>query len=136
MSSPPPWKDCQVALERVLEMTQSTLQAATDAVSSGQADAYASSCAQLAKALTTLQPALSHVLRQGSPPTELQGLMQRIDGDLQALQALTTRQEAAARRALGVLFPADQVREYSRLGSRLGAYGAGTRPAGSGYLKA
>jgi hypothetical protein len=136
MAAPTDWTNCQAALQRVFELTETAHQAASDAVATGKAEGFASCCAQLAQALAFAQPMVATVAGVQPVPAELRRLLEGIETRLQALQELTTRQDAATRRALGVLFPADQVREYSRLGSRLGAYGAGNRPAASGFLKA
>ena len=136
MAAPTDWTHSQAALQRVLDLTESAQQAAGEAVATGKAEGFVGICAQLVQALAAAQPVVAAVMGAKPVPADLRRMLEGIDTRLQALQELTTRQDAATRRALGVLFPADQLREYSRLGSRVGAYSAGGRPAASGVLKA
>jgi hypothetical protein len=135
MAAPPDWTRCQAALQQVIELTDAAHRAAVVAADSGLADEFSSSCVRLNLALSTAQPMVASMSGVKPVPAEVRRLLDGIESRLQALQEFTARQDAATRRALGVLFPADQVREYSRLGSRLAAYGGGRAPS-SGVLKA
>jgi len=136
MSTPAHWSACQAPLESLFELTERSVAAAREAVASGHAEAFAASCAQLAQHLATATPRLHQTLAEhGQPPVELAALMARIQANLDSLQEHIARQQAATKQTLGVLLPADPLKEYSRLGGKLGGYGAQPRP-GSGYLKA
>lgn len=136
MSTPAHWSACHSTLQALFELTERSAALAREAVSSGQAEAFAASCAQLAQGLTRATPGLHQALvEHGHPPVELAALMARIQANLDSLQEHIARQQGATKQTLGVLFPADPLKEYSRLGGKLGGYGVQPRP-GSGYLKA
>lgn len=133
MPSSADWSHCILSLNTLLEQIASAQEAAGAGASTADADAFALRCAELAKNLGKLQPGLAQALNQGTPPAEVMVLLQQVKTGLNSLQDHTTRLQAGASRALNVLFPADQVQAYSRLGNK--GYGAAAKP-GSGYLKA
>jgi len=96
------------------------------------ADALPHKLAEVAQLMALHLPSLQAAAKSAPAPAEAKLLLQQLGQELDALRALHTRLSARTQRALEVLFPAEQVRAYNRLGARspFGASGA------SGYLKA
>lgn len=130
--STPDWTGIQETLLQLLEMIEATEAVAKEGLLSNQADLLAARSGELSQALAAAQPLLASALAQGLPPAQIKQRVQEVQSRLDNLRETTTRLQAVTERALGVLFPADQVQAYSRLGK---GYGAQAKP-GSAYLKA
>jgi hypothetical protein len=126
------WKPCIDQLDTLASAIQAAQAAALDSISLGDADLFVQRCGELSSALAQAQPVLQQHLAQAAPPGEVLFKLQQVQTGLTALQSIQARLSASTQKALGVLFPADQVKAYSRLGAR--SLGGG--PAGSAYLKA
>jgi len=96
------------------------------------ADALPHKLSEVAQLMALHLPSLQAAAKLAPAPAEAKQLLQQLGQELDALRALHTRLSARTQRALDVLFPADQVRAYNRLGARSPFGGNG----GSGYLKA
>ena len=132
MNAPDRWTPCIDQLNVLATALQAAEKAALDSISSGDADFFVQRCSDLSRALAQAQPVLQQALGQDRPPAEVLLKLQQVQTGLSALQSMQARLSATTQKALGVLFPADQVKAYSRLGGR----GLGGGPAGSAYLKA
>lgn len=129
---PAHWTACLAQLQGLQQATEAAQAAAIATITSGQPEAYAVCCRELAQSLASSQAQLAQALQQGMPPAAVQLAMAQVKAGLDALQETNTRLQARMARTLHVLFPQDQVQAYSRLGK---GYGAQPKP-GSGYLKA
>jgi hypothetical protein len=132
MNAPDRWTPCIDQLNVLATALQAAEKAALDSISSGDADFFVQRFSDLSRALAQAQPVLQQALGQDHPPAEVLLKLQQVQTGLSALQSMQARLSATTQKALGVLFPADQVKAYSRLGGR-GLAGA---PASSAYLKA
>jgi hypothetical protein len=135
MAQPPlpsPRENAQQLLGVLLEQLESAQSLA------GQADpdAFAAACQRLSQSLAQHQRGLAQFLGQpGASDADTQLLLQRLGTGLALLRDLSLRQGAAAQRALGTLFPQEQLNAYQRLGQK-GGYGAAPRSGPGGALKA
>jgi hypothetical protein len=127
------WTPCIDQLDVLASAIQAAQTAALDSISQGDADFFVQRCHELSRVLAQAQPLLQQALGQDRPPTHVLLKLQQVQAGLTALQSLQTRLSATTQKALGVVFPADQVKAYSRLG---GGRGLGGGLAGSAYLKA
>ena len=132
MNAPDRWKHCIDQLDVLVSAIQAAQTAALDSISQGDADFFVQRCSDLSRALAQAQPVLQRALGQEAPPAEVMLKLQQVQTGLDALQTVQARLSGATQKALGVLFPADQVKAYSRLGHK----GLGGGPVGSAYLKA
>ena len=82
-------------------------------------------------AVASAQAGLVHALAQPGAPVAVQQLLHQVQTGLNVLQDTTARLQAGNQRALGVLFPPDQVRTYSQLGAK--GYGAPGRSSGTSF---
>jgi hypothetical protein len=132
MNTTDPWKLCTDQLDALASAIQAAQDAALDSISKGDADFFVQRFGELSRALAQAQPVLQQTFTQERVPGEVLLKLQQVQTGLAALQNTQARLSATTQKALGVLFPADQVKAYSRLGAR--SLGGG--PAGSAYLKA
>lgn len=124
------------ALRQALAVAQRAALDSVSAPAANGADALAQQLADLAQLMAQGLPALQAAAQSGPPPAQAVQLLQQLGGELDALRGLNTRLSARAQRALEVLFPADQVQAYSRLGARSPLGKNVGNSAGKGCLKA
>jgi len=118
-------------LARLQEALEVAHRAGLDSIGSGDVDAFASCLSQLGQQMAQTQSRLAQ-LPSASTPAAIRLQLERLRTSMDALLSLNDRLSAQAQRALAVLFPADQVKAYSRLGGRsMGSVGSG-----NSYLKA
>lgn len=130
MTQPTAWAPSLQQLEQLDQHLERALQAALDSVRSGEGDSFAQRCAELGQALHAALPALAQATQLGDAPTEFRVKLQALQQRLELLQQTQARLAAGNQQALNVLFPADQIQAYSRLGRRGPGLGS------HGYLKA
>jgi hypothetical protein len=131
MNRLPDWAACQSRLEALLQLTEKAQEAAIASLSSGHADDFVARCGDLSRVLVQEQAGLVHALAQPGAPVAVQQLLHQVQTGLNVLQDTTARLQAGNQRALGVLFPPDQVRTYSQLGAK--GYGAPGRSSGTSF---
>lgn len=133
MNRLPDWASCQTRLEGLLTLIQKAQEAGISSLSLNSADEFVARCADLSRVLGQEQSALAQTLSQPDAPAQVKQLLLQVQTGLNVLQDTTTRLQASNQRALGVLFPPDQVQIYSKLGTK--GYGAPGRSSGT-LLKA
>ncbi|GAB3184630.1 hypothetical protein [Hydrogenophaga aquatica] len=131
--APSPWPQCLETLEELLKITEAASAASVASVSSGNFDEFEACCQRLQQALAKAQPFLAASFQTEPVPAHILEMHGKLQTALGNLYEGTMRVQAHATRALSVLFPQDQLRAYSKLGS--GGYGAPGKP-GSTVLKA
>lgn len=125
------WPEVAQELTRLRGFFEAAHQAGLESISSGSTDAFTDRLNQLGHELVQTQVKLSG-LNPESTPADIRLQLDQLRLSMDTLLALSSRLSAQAQRALAVLFPADQVKAYSRLGGRsMGSVGSG-----SSYLKA
>jgi len=125
------WPDVSQELARLQGLLEAAQQAGLESISSGNTDALTDRLTQLGHQLTQSQARLSR-LNPESTPADIRQQLDQLRQSMDALLSLSSRLSAQTQRALAVLFPADQVKAYSRLGGR----GMGSVGSGNSFLKA
>lgn len=128
--TPAHWSAHLQQLEALDQQLEAALQAARDSLTSGEADTFAQRCAALGQTLQNALPQLAQATQSDGVPTEFRLRLQALQKKLELLQRTQARLAASNQQALGVLFPADQIQAYSRLGRRGPSLGSAS------YLKA
>lgn len=127
--STPDWSAQRTRLDALYQLIEKTQQAALASLSSDSADDFVARCGDLSRVLSQELPALAQALAQSKVPHDVQQAFSKVQTGLQALQDTAARLQAGNQRALGVLFPTDQVQTYSQLGAK--AYGGVGRSTGT-----
>ncbi len=125
------WPEISQELTRLQGSFEAAHQAGLESISSGNTDAFTDRLNQLGHELVQTQAKLSS-LNPESTPADIRLQLDQLRLSMDTLLSLSSRLSAQAQRALAVLFPADQVKAYSRLGGR----GMGSVGSGNSYLKA
>jgi len=135
---PPPWQAAQQALLDLHTAISAAHQSGLDSIGHDDAEPFIGLVADLSRALERQLPTLQAAAQSGPMPPATAALLQQVGQELQALLALNTRLSARTQRALDVLFPADHVKAYSRLGGRTSPFSGplASGNSGGGYLKA
>lgn len=131
MTPPLSWTLMAQELTQLQGLFLSAQQAAIDSIGTASADIFLERLQALGQALARLQPGLA-TLPAEETPASVRLQLDALRTSMETLLALNHRLSAQAQRALAVLFPADAVKAYSRLGGR----GMGSVGSGSAYLKA
>lgn len=124
------WDELSAQLEAVLSALESTRAAALAGVADGDPDAFARQCGALADAMAALARQTARPPSTEPMPAAVRAQVERVQAALDGLHEQTARLSASTQRALSLLFPADPLKAYGRLGGR------GPSLGGSGYLKA
>lgn len=126
---PVDWSWCQARLTQLNDLIQKAQEAALASLSHGETDTFVARCADLSRVMGQEQARLAQAFQQAPAPTHIQTQLAQVQAGLTALQSNMARLQAGTDRALGVLFPTDQVQTYSKLGAK--AYGALGRSTGT-----
>lgn len=129
MSDGVDWLALSRQLTRFRERLDAARQAGLESLDSGNTDPFTQQLAELGPMLAELQ---AFEPPHGETPGHVLQDLQGVQASMDALLSMSQKMSAQAQRALAVLFPADSVKAYSRLGGRV----MGTVGTGSGYLKA
>lgn len=129
MSDGVDWLAFSRQLTRFRECLDAAREAGLESVTSGNSDSFTQKLAEIGPVLAALQ---AFQPPHGETPGHVLQELQGVQASMDALLSMSQKMSAQAQRALAVLFPADSVKAYSRLGGRV----MGTVGTGSGYLKA